>query len=273
MISVQQLNLFDEEEFNTLSTNLSLMCSDICVLYTQSLDSSHHGRPSVREVVHTGRRGRPQIVFDPAFLAWAYNQRSISALARFLRVGRTTLRNALVENGLITTTASNPNPDNSSLDLQHQVLPDILNTIHSDTVDSGLPVSEDDLLEPTLQNPSTLPSDIAELATSTNTSNPTSHSIHHSHVSDDELDDLIIRLRFHYRRAGIRMLDGMLRRLGHRVQIEQIRQSLLRIDPVRRVFERIRIRRRTYSVAGPNTLWHHDGQHGKLLKFGKNYPS
>ncbi len=63
------------------------------------------------------------------------------------------------------------------------------------------------------------------------------------------------------------MLNGMLRRLGHRVPIEHIRQSLLRIDPVRQIFERIRIRRREYRVLGPNSLWHHDGQHGRFFYF------
>ncbi|RXW17274.1 hypothetical protein EST38_g8582 [Candolleomyces aberdarensis] len=33
------------------------------------------------------------------------------------------------------------------------------------------------------------------------------------------------------------------------------------------VFERFRIRRRTYSVPGPNSLWHHDGQH-RLIRWG-----
>ncbi|KAK7043515.1 hypothetical protein R3P38DRAFT_3441058 [Favolaschia claudopus] len=88
-----------------------------------------------------------------------------------------------------------------------------------------------------------------------------------STITDDELDELVIRLRHHFRRAGVRMMQGMLRRLGHHVQIERIRQSLLRIDPVRRVFERITIRRRTYNVPGPNSLWHHDGQHG-LIRWG-----
>lgn len=83
-----------------------------------------------------------------------------------------------------------------------------------------------------------------------------------SSLSDDELDSIIISLRSHYRRAGITVLDGMLRRLGHRVTRERIRGSLIRIDPVQRVFQRIRIRRRVYSVSGPNSLWHHDGQHG-----------
>jgi hypothetical protein len=58
------------------------------------------------------------------------------------------------------------------------------------------------------------------------------------------------------------MLDGMLRHLGHRLPQERIRESLMRIDPIQQVFQRIRIHRRVYSVPGPNALWHHDGQHG-----------
>jgi hypothetical protein len=86
-----------------------------------------------------------------------------------------------------------------------------------------------------------------------------------SSIIDDELDSLLFRLRQHYRRAGLSMFDGMLRRLGHHVPRARIRQSLLRIDPVQRVFQRITIRRRTYSVPGPNSLWHHDGQHGQQV--------
>ncbi|KAJ7592501.1 hypothetical protein C8J56DRAFT_1002792 [Mycena floridula] len=47
----------------------------------------------------------------------------------------------------------------------------------------------------------------------------------------------------------------------HRVQAHRIQESLLRIDPVHRIFDCIRIRRRGYTVPGPNALWHHDGQH------------
>jgi hypothetical protein len=83
-----------------------------------------------------------------------------------------------------------------------------------------------------------------------------------SDISDDELDILLTQLRTHYRRAGITMLNGMLLRLGYRIPRERIRLSLICIDPVQRVFQRIRIRRRVYSVPGPNSLWHHDGQHG-----------
>lgn len=66
-------------------------------------------------------------------------------------------------------------------------------------------------------------------------------------------------------------MDGMLRRLGYVIQRERIRQSLIRIDPVQRVFERIRIRRRVYSVPGPNALWHHDGQHGASFSRCNHY--
>ncbi|KAJ3512101.1 hypothetical protein NLJ89_g3717 [Agrocybe chaxingu] len=80
-----------------------------------------------------------------------------------------------------------------------------------------------------------LPEDVQQIALDIPTTvqsalhNPISQ--HHSPISDEDLDDLIIRLRFHFRRAGIAMLDGMLLRLGHRVQRERIRESLLRIDP------------------------------------------
>jgi hypothetical protein len=84
-----------------------------------------------------------------------------------------------------------------------------------------------------------------------------------STLSDDSLDILITQLRSNFRHAGLSMLDGMLRRLGHRLPRGRIRASLMHIDPVQRVFQRIRIRCRVCSVPGPNSLWHHDGQHGQ----------
>ena len=72
-----------------------------------------------------------------------------------------------------------------------------------------------------------------------------------------------MQLRQTFIRAGTTLLHGMLRRLGYRISYQRIRQSLLHIDPIHQVFDRIRIRRRVYSFPGPNALWHHDGQHGK----------
>ncbi len=235
---------------------------DIRATYMEALEGSHLGYPSVVSTVQSGNRGQPRIIFDPNFLAWAYNRRSISALARFLGVGRTTLRNALIEHGIVVVpeVSANPNQAENFSNRRPSPVGDVAQHFTSEVV-----VPEDSLLEPDIPLPNQLPQDVQETVVYPPTPQrpPGAHThYHHSTISDEDLDNLITRLRFHFRRAGIRMINGMLIRLGHRVQQARIRESLLRIDPVRRVFERIRIRRRKYSVAGPNALWHHDGQHG-----------
>ncbi len=234
---------------------------DIRATYMEVLEGSHLGYPSVVSTAQSRNRGRPRIIFDPNFLAWAYNRRSISALARFLGVGRTTLRNALIEHGIMVLPEVSSHP-NQAENISNQS-PSFGDAVLSFTSEAVVP--EDIVLEPDIPLPNQLPQDVQETAAYLPSSQrpPGAHThYHHSTISDADLDNLITRLRLHFRRAGIRMINGMLLRLGHRVQQARIRESLLRIDPVRRVFERIRIRRRKYSVAGPNALWHHDGQHG-----------
>lgn len=227
------------------------MQTDIRIKHQEALDLSHHGRPTVIETVHTGNRGRPRVSINPEFLRWAYSHRTVSGIAHFLGVHRDTVRNSLLEHGIVEPQA---NPFASPPE--------------EETVDvPPLDLENDELLDPHFVLPETLPPDIqpptSEGANVTMTnSNITSFTGPLSNISDTELDDLIIQLRQHYRRAGVSMLDGMLRRLNHRVPRERIRASLMRIDPVQRVFQRIQIRRRVYSVAGPMALWHHDGQHG-----------
>lgn len=215
------------------------MRNDIRLCYEQLLNESHSGHPSVLERVSTGSRGRPRIVIDPEFLRFANQHRSTAAIARFLGVGTTTVRTALLQYG-IASPGENPfqPTNNPQLELpeNHDIPPD-------------------DLLDPQLPIPHNFSAELHRL--------PTQTSSNISEIDDEALDTLIIRLQMHYRRAGITMMEGMLQRLGHRIPRERIRSALLRIDPIRRVFERIRIRRRVYSVPGPNSLWHHDGQHGE----------
>jgi len=241
------------------------MQDDIRLQYNQTLDESHHGHPTVVHLVHTGARGRPSIAIDPDFLRWAYTHRSTSAIGRFLGVSRRVVRDALIDHGIATPQTSpfvyyedsgSTTPD--SLQLESS-------SMQTGTSNLNQPWTgdlEDDILNHSFSIPQTLSVDIPESAL------PLAHI---GSLSSDQLDDLILRLRRHYTRAGITMLEGMLRRLGYHVPREHIRQSLLRIDPVQRVFERIRIRRRTYSVPGPNSLWHHDGQHGIFYHYNMNY--
>jgi hypothetical protein len=223
------------------------MKSEIRQQYGHALDSSHHGRPVLTEQVYTGRRGRPAIHIDPDFLRWAYSLRSTSSISRFLNISRQRVRSALLEHG-IAVPQTNPFTHSTDSD-----------DIGEDMVSAAQTDTEDSLLNPDLPLPPAFPPDIP----APDEQHTVSFTAPLSTLSDTDLDELISSLRRHYCRAGVTMLHGMLLRLGHRIPRERIRRSLLRIDPVQRVFERIRIRRRTYSVPGPNSLWHHDGQHGK----------
>lgn len=186
------------------------MQADIRLRYEEMLDASHHGQPTIVQTIHTGNRGRPRIHIDPQFLEWAYSQRSTSGISRFLNVGRSTIRNALLDYGI-----SQPQQSPfASTDDQEQLLQSDL-------------LVEDHLLDPALSSPSQLPADILN-----STPLVASFTGPVSTLTDNELDDLILRLRSHFRRAGISMLDGMLRRLGHRVPRDSIRAALMRIDPV-----------------------------------------
>ncbi|KAL0059714.1 hypothetical protein AAF712_013510 [Marasmius tenuissimus] len=119
-----------------------------------------------------------------------------------------------------------------------------------------LPDSEEDFLD-------------ADLSTETAQPAPQSATSGYLSLMDDQtLDVTLIDLRNHFPKAGIKTLQGMLRSVGHIVQHERIRQSLIRIDPVHRVFDRVRIKRCKYKVPGPNFLWHHDGHHGGLSEKG-----
>jgi len=197
-------------------------------------------------MVYTGGPGCPAYWIDPDFLQWAYTHRSTSAIGRFLGVSRRAVRNALLANGIAQPQIS-PflTQDNNGSESQEET------GISDEQELVGEPQASDFLLDPILPIPQTQNQAI------------TSFTGPLSMISNDDLDAVILRLRQQFTRAGITMLHGMLRQLGYRIPRERIRQSLYCIDPVHRIFGRIRIRRRIYSVAGPNALWHHDGQHGR----------
>lgn len=229
----------DQSEWDTLRANLQLMLLDIRRLHDDGIEQSHHGRPSIVSQERTGRPGRPRTIIDRDFLSWAYTQRTTSGIGHFLGLSRNTVRQSLLDYGLAPS-GVNPFP---------------LNTTNSTEV-------EEDVLDPEPSQPPTseeLPAEIRDTASSI-----ASSSGYLSNMSDDDLDRLVHLLRSHYPRAGIQILDGMLRNLGHILPKERIQQSLIHVDPVHRVFERIRIRRHRYNVPGPNSLWHHDGHHRKF---------
>lgn len=244
-VALQHQQIFAAEELELLRQNISIMQEDIRLQYRDILDQSHYGRPSVVTWVQSEGRGRPRAVIDPDFLRWAYSLRSTSSIARFLNLGRKTIRNALLEYGIA---APQENPFAAFL-----------------AEDAGVDDDHDTLLDPV--NPTILTGASSSADGAEQGSSTVSFTGPLSVISDTDLDVLISHLRGFYTRAGITILGGMLLRLGLRIPRERVRQSLIRIDPVQRIFERIRIRRRKYSVPGPNALWHHDGQHGRPLAY------
>jgi hypothetical protein len=89
-----------------------------------------------------------------------------------------------------------------------------------------------------------------------------------SEITDNELDQLILQIKEQFPSFGRRMIDGYLMQLGERVPRARVLASCNRvIGPPTAVFGARRIQRKVYSVPGPNSLWHHDGQHGAVTSF------
>ncbi|KAF8229270.1 hypothetical protein L208DRAFT_1013727, partial [Tricholoma matsutake] len=196
---------FPPDEIQMLMQNLAVMRNDIQTQYDISLSESHYGSPSVVGVLRTGRRGRPRLVFDPTFLQWVMTQCTTSGIASFLTVGRTTLCQAILDHGLAEPGANPFLPEHS---------------MSSEPSESLLESEDDDILEPELPTPLTLPPEVVDDVV-LGSQHPTVMT-----MADEELDNLLLQLRIHFRRAGIAMLDGMLGQLGHQVPRDRIRASL-----------------------------------------------
>ncbi len=83
-----------------------------------------------------------------------------------------------------------------------------------------------------------------------------------STLTDAELDAILRDVLSAYPRMGHVMLRGALIARGHRVPEARVRTACVRIRGAPPDFARRRIIRKKYRVAGPNSLVHHDGQHG-----------
>ncbi|KAJ7357927.1 hypothetical protein DFH08DRAFT_953131 [Mycena albidolilacea] len=187
--------VFAPDEFATIQTSLTVMRLDIRLEYQDAVDELHHGRPALVQTLPSTGRGRPRIYIDPDFLRWAYDQRSTASISRFLRVGRTTVRNALLEHGIAQ-------PQESPF---QQVDPPSPPASTEDT-----DPNDDDILDPDLPIPSAgeFPPEVQNMVPSSQPTTLFTGPV--SEISDDELDMLLLCLRTHYRRAGLSMLNGML---------------------------------------------------------------
>jgi hypothetical protein len=82
-------------------------------------------------------------------------------------------------------------------------------------------------------------------------------------ITDDELDHTVALLLQSFPNHGRVLMAGALFAQGLRVSSARVRASLERVRGVPRSFGSRRLHRKQYYVPGANSLWHHDGQHGK----------
>ena len=90
---------------------------------------------------------------------------------------------------------------------------------------------------------------------------------HFETLSDETLDRKVKDLVGENEKLGAEAVRARLLGSGFKVQRHRVRQSLVRINPEAAAQRAIAqsVTRRTYRVAGPNSLWHIDGNH-KLIR-------
>ena len=89
----------------------------------------------------------------------------------------------------------------------------------------------------------------------------------YSNMTDGELDEIIREIKMDFPNVGYRIMYGLLKARGAKVQFHRIRQAMQRCDPAGvalRWISSVHIRR-AYSVYGPQALCHVDGNH-KLIR-------
>ena len=85
-------------------------------------------------------------------------------------------------------------------------------------------------------------------------------------ISDEDLDTRVRQLTQGNVSIGQRVVMGLLKNEGITMQRWRVAESLIRVDEAAVAMRWAHvIRRRTYQVAGPNALWHIDGNH-KLIR-------
>lgn len=91
----------------------------------------------------------------------------------------------------------------------------------------------------------------------------------YDNISNESLDSIVSAVLHNFPNCGIRRMKGFLLGRGIRVQWSRMRLSLWRTDPSGILLQTSQlniVNWRHYSVPGPRSLWHLDGNH-KLIRW------
>lgn len=89
-----------------------------------------------------------------------------------------------------------------------------------------------------------------------------------SNMQDSDLDEIVRDIVGGNDLIGPEAVRASLRSRGLNVQRRRVRESMRRVNPGASALRALlrRPERRVYHVAGPNSLWHIDGNH-KLIRY------
>ncbi|KAK1229293.1 hypothetical protein PQX77_007651 [Marasmius sp. AFHP31] len=189
--------------------------------------SSDAIRVEATRKVYTGLPGRPRIEIEPELLETALRLRGPTRLADTFRCHPRTIRRRALELGLVE-----PGPPVYT-EYGNEETGQSSRVYNAPTTPLGTPAVEEDRVED-------------------------------GSLTDQELDQLLCQILQIFPTFGRRMLTGHLRYLGHELPRERIRDSFERVQGMPAWMVTRPSSRRPYRVAGPNALWHHDGQHGLI---------
>ena len=79
------------------------------------------------------------------------------------------------------------------------------------------------------------------------------------------LDNLVRNTLHTFLQMGHQKLNGMLKARGYRIPRERLRESYICIHGAPAWSARLQIKRRTYYVLAPNSIWPHNGNHSMWL--------
>jgi hypothetical protein len=199
------------------------MNADLNIRLAQSADPMDHPHPAVVTLA-LGRTGRPRKEIDPKFLEEVLRRRTQTGIAKGISLGP----------GQVSI---------SSRTLRRRALELRL-------VDPGTPV----MLRQEHDADTSRHSYVRNAASRGN--------MRSSNMTDEQLDGVMAEVLGNFPAFGRQMIEGEFRSRNLRIPNKRRRESYARVHGAPDPFTRRLIRKRVYNVAGPNSLWHHDGCHG-----------
>ena len=89
----------------------------------------------------------------------------------------------------------------------------------------------------------------------------------YSSLSETEVEDIIKQLKLEFPRLGYRQVMGILRSRNIFLKREAVMNAIRKCDPIGTSLRWLTtVKRRTYNVFSPCSLWHMDGNH-KLIRY------